>query len=60
MRLRQPLHIYFQDYAVFFPSISRHLVAFILHELGVSTVSMQILREVQDQVMGVQDSGRPH
>jgi len=52
MRLRQPLHVYFQDYSVFFPSISRQLVAFILHELGVSTVSMQILREVQDQVMG--------
>ena len=51
-RLRQPLHVYFQDYAVFFPSISRQLVAFILHELGVSTVTMQILREVQDQVMG--------
>jgi len=27
-------------------------VAFVLHELGVSTVTMQILREVQDQVMG--------
>ena len=52
MRLRQPLHIYFQDYSVFFPSISRQLVAFILHELGVNTISVQILREVQDQVMG--------
>ncbi|KOO29441.1 hypothetical protein Ctob_004847, partial [Chrysochromulina tobinii] len=41
-----------EDYSVFFPSISRQLVAFILHELGVNTISVQILLEVQDQVMG--------
>jgi len=32
MRLRQPLHIYFQDYSIFFLSISRQLVAFIMHD----------------------------
>ena len=50
MLRRQKLHLYFQDYAVFFPSLSRQLVAYILHELGCPTVAVQTLREVQDQV----------
>ena len=52
MLMRMPLHLYFQDYSVFFPSLSRQLVAFILHELGVPMEQMQLLREMQDQVKG--------
>ena len=52
MLSRKELHLYFQDYSVFFPSLSRQLVSFILHEIGVPTEAMQILREFQDTVMG--------
>ena len=52
MLLRKSLHLYFQDYKCFFPSLSRMLTSFLLHEYGAPTDTMQLMREMQDQVLG--------
>ena len=46
------LHIYFQDYSQFFPSISRMLTAFMSYMSGVKTEMTAMVRELQDRVQG--------